>query len=74
MSIDVGFQNEIWSGADDPTDALITDFLPGADLTIDPLEGLKFGFFFADKSQPTGFEIKVTLEGGLSTETVPITN
>ena len=45
-----------------------------ADRTIDPLEGLKIGFFFAQKVDTSGYyDITVTFEGGITDELVNIT-
>ena len=43
------------------------------DRTIDPREALKLGFYFARKTVPTGYTVRVTLEGGLTTEVTEIT-
>ena len=71
-SVGFGAGNTIWTGSDDPTDALITAFEPGADLTIDPGEGLKLGFFFQRKTKSGIYTVRVTLEGGLTTEVTTI--
>jgi len=72
VSVDFGANNTIWTGADDAPDATITDFLAGSDLTIDPGEGLKLGFFFQSKTKGGEYMVTVTLEGGLTTEVTTI--
>ena len=63
----------IWTGADDAPDAIITAFEAGSDLTIDPGQALKLGFFFQNKTKGGTYTITVTLEGGLTTEITTIT-
>jgi hypothetical protein len=71
-SVLFGGNNAIWTGADDAPDATITVFEAGSDLTIYPGEGLKLGFFFQNKTKSGTYTIKVTLEGGLTTEVTSI--
>jgi hypothetical protein len=72
-SIDFGANNTIWNGADDAPDAMISAFEAGSDLTIDPGQALKLGFFFQSKTKGGDYTITVTLEGGLTTEVTTIT-
>ena len=71
-SVSFGGQNTIWVGGDDATDAEITAFEPGSDLTIDPGEALKLGFFFQSKTKSGDYTVKVTFEGGLTTEVATV--
>ena len=69
-----GANNTIYDGPGLSSPAVITDFVAGADLTIDPGEGLKLGFFFQRKTKSGTYTITVTLEGGLTTEVTTITS
>ena len=73
VSVDFGANNTIYDGPGLTSPATITDFVPGSDLTIDPGEGLKLGFFFQRKTRSGTYTVVVTLEGGLTTEVVTIT-
>ena len=72
VSVDFGAKNTIWTGSlSSPATILQTDL--GGDLTIDPGEALKLGFFFQGKTEAGTYTITVTLEGGLTTEVATIT-
>ena len=73
QSVLFGLRNTIWTGVDDAPDATITEFEAGSDLTIDPGEALKLGFFFQNKTDGGTYTITVTLEGGLTEEMTTIT-
>jgi hypothetical protein len=72
-SVSFGANNTIYDGPGLLSPATITEFVPGSDLTIDPGEALKLGFFFQSKTRTGTYTITVTLEGGLTTEVTTIT-
>jgi hypothetical protein len=73
VSVDFGANNTIYDGPGLLSPATITDFVSGSDLTIDPGEALKLGFFFQRKTKSGTYTVTVTLEGGLTTEVTTIT-
>ncbi|MDH3375856.1 MAG: hypothetical protein OEQ39_02690 [Gammaproteobacteria bacterium] len=72
MEVSFGGRNTIYDGPGLSSPATITDFVSGADLTIDPGQALKLGFFFQNKTKSGTYTVKVTLEGGLTTEVTTI--